>query len=384
MPIEKRWWIALSLGFLCGVILPAGNGKAQEPAKPAEQMTEQPAAAYRAKDGAYTLTIPQDWESTWSNAANDRNPSELQLVAPGLSWPEHVLITVFHYASAYRTAERYLFDLQNPSFGGKDQIRSPVADTLVAGIPAKAIDVSANRHPLPGMTGETVPSFTRSVVVPARQGFFVLRLDSPQGVSAEYRVIFDRLVDSFSPADQNRGQAQQEIPAKEYEVYSAFFTARPPEVVEPAQLFSSAPECRLVNGQTLPLDKPAPPPWHGDGFSTLESSLIEDYNQKNQKTWQLTDRIMVPDLVVISTEELDARFSAGRLSPDGMDEDAFLFRDGLVSLSRVGFNSEGDTAVLDVSLAYPRAMRARYLVIMRLQAGTWIIDRAVLKDFIYH
>lgn len=380
---KRGWGIGLGLGLLWCLTVPAGSALAPEPAESPAATQDLRLKNTVAPGGAYTLGVPIQWELTWTKAPNGRGPSELKLTAPGEPWPEYVTITVLHFAEAHRTPERYLFDLLHAQSDRKDDARTTLKDVVAGGRPAKFLEAAANRYPPLGMAGDKVPSIIRHVIVPASQGFFVLRYDVPERLDPVHREMFDRAVESFAPGDRNIPVAQDQIPAGEYDVYAALFGVRPPSGLDAPQFFDGVLECRQVAGSTMTRDKPLDPGWPGKDFGVLDPGLVKDYLAKNWKVWQLTDRIMVPDLAVIPAEELEARLSAGFRNPAGREEGADLLREGVITLTRVGFNGTGDLALLGAALTYPGTMRARYIVLMKKREAAWDLVKVAMEGLMY-
>ncbi len=182
---------------------------------------------------------------------------------------------------------------------------------------------------------------------------------------------------------KDTGEATDHISAGEYDVYTGFFTARPPAGPDAPQFFDSVPGTRLVNGHTMTADKSLDPAWLGKVFGALDPSLLKDYLDKNRKVWKLTNRIKVRYLKVLSQEEMDARMSFGLRGEAGKNDEKFLPGEGFVTLSRVGFNSTGDTALLGVAITDPGAMRAGYVVLMQRKDGAWGFVKVVMEGLIY-
>lgn len=328
-------------------------------------------------DGSYTVGVPDGWDETFTKSPGWRSPSELELAAPGEKWPSQVTISVLRYAEAQMTPEKYLFDLIGQPGGGAEGL-------AVAGRTARAFDEKVERRPPAGMSGEIVPSLVRHVVAPAGRGFFVLEYDAPQSSAGKYRPVFEAVVASFTPADKDVPLPQDPISAKEYEVYAALFGVKAPGGLNSPQFFDAVPDGRLVFGTTIALGKPDGQVWPVEGFGPIDEALVKDYRIKNAKAWPLTDRIMVRDLAVLSPEELDARLSATREGSGDKEQGFSDLRDGLVSLSRVGFNEAGDLALLSAAHTTPGAMRAQYLVLMKKGASGWGLDKVVMEGLIYH
>lgn len=360
----------MSLSFILLIPDPAG---AQEVA---------PLKPYTAISGAYRVGLPAGWEPAWSPAPNATEPTELQLAAPDQMWPNHVVIRIEHYASPHRTPQRYLYDIENPTIGGKEDVRSPVAAVTVAGTAASALDIATYRYPLPGMAGEKVAAFVRHVVVPARSGFFVFRYEAPASIAASYRATFERLVASFVPNAPTAAVAQEAVTDREYEVLAAFFKSPSPKGQDVPEYFDAAVSGRYVVGRTLTPRKARTATWPNGVLGDIKADLVDDYWDKNRKEWLLTDRILVPDLKVASPEDVSAQFSAGLRGKGGANE-RLLYGGAINYVSRVGFNRAADAALFSVAFNYPRAMSARYLVLMRKQDGAWRLIRAAMESLIY-
>lgn len=181
---------------------------------------------------------------------------------------------------------------------------------------------------------------------------------------------------------KNTGEAPDQISAVEYDVYTGFFTARPPAGPEAPQFFDSVPGSRLLNGRTMKADKSLDPAWLGKVFGALDPSLLKDYLDKNRDAWKLANRIKVPHLKLLSREDMDARMSFALRGKGGKNNESFL-QEGIVSLSRVGLNSTGDTALFGVAITDPGAMRAGYVVLMQRKDGAWGFVKVVMEGLIY-
>ncbi|HOW84554.1 MAG TPA: hypothetical protein P5119_04275 [Candidatus Aminicenantes bacterium] len=368
----KELWKRRGLALVgCLTLSAACNGTSGPPAPQAPRLRPLTVA-----DGSYAVGIPEGWTTTFTKSPGWRSPSELEIAAPGEEWPAYVTIAVFHYAEPQMTPEKYLFDLRGPS-GGAETI-------AVAGRTARAFEEKAERRPPLGLSGETVPSLVRHVVVPAGSGFSVLKLDTPESAAGKYRPVYEAVVASFSPADKDKPIPSDPIPAGEYEVYAALFRSKAPGGLDSPQFFEAVPEGRLVYGTTIALEKPDEPVWPVEGFGPADEALVEDYRTKNAGPWPLTDRIMIKDLEVISPEEAESRLSASLEGPDRSEDGFVALRGGFVSLSRVGFDRTGSRALLSAAHTSPGAMRAQYLVLMKKGASGWTLDKVVMEHLLYH
>lgn len=382
MPAIIRRTLALKLALLGGFLVVSVGALALSP-RPPEREEENALKTYAAPDRTYTVEVPKLWRLKWSPGSASGEASELQLVAPNGSWPNQVFISIRHYAGAHRTWERYLRERLHPRFGRLTDVPGTVTDVItMSGLHAKSLDVDTKRHPLPGMTGEVVPALQREIVVPAASGFFVLGYDVPQRLAVHYRPHFEVLTASFAPTDRSAAAADP-IAADEYAVYAAFLRSRPAARPNGPQFFEDVPRARLLVGHTLALGKDAgKPDWPARDLRGVEPDLAADYRAKNAQEWVLTDRIDVPDLAVISRKALDAKLDAAGLRGLGVPRQPSLdLHGGYATLSRVGFNRAGDTALFKVALTNPGTMHTSYLVLMRKQNGIWTFADVAGQDF---
>ncbi len=193
------------------------------------------------------------------------------------------------------------------------------------------------------------------------------------------------LLPAVSGCSRSSGKApagKDPIPAAEYQVYAALFGVQGPSGPEAPQFFGDVPKCRLVAGPTLAVEKPLPDSWPGEGFPPRGSDIVRDYLAKNEKAWPLLGPIPVPDLTVLSPEELETRLSAIGLR-EGVDTGALRLSGGFLRLSRVGFNRAGSLALFSVAQTEPGTMRTQYIVLMKKNAGAWELEKVAMEGLIY-
>ncbi len=114
----------------------------------------------------------------------------------------------------------------------------------------------------------------------------------------------------------------------------------------------------------------------------VPADLIRDFCAKNtnsQKVWpQLQTRLPV---VLLSRSELDSIFSVGRKpKPDGWDRfySKYPKSPGIITISRVGFNSRGDLAMFYVGSQCHWLAGSGRIHVLRRQGDKWVEEPAFI------
>ena len=78
----------------------------------------------------------------------------------------------------------------------------PVKDQPVAGRTAKVFERKVYEYLQPeSIRPEKIPLYERFVVIPVKQGFYVLRYTAAQVIAEKYRSVFEKVVSSFKPKE---------------------------------------------------------------------------------------------------------------------------------------------------------------------------------------
>jgi hypothetical protein len=105
--------------------------------------------------------------------------------------------------------------------------------------------------------------------------------------------------------------------------------------------------------------------------------LVEDYERKSVEEYAVKDRILVPRLAVLSEKRMkEIRDSRG------LSDVPLKGFDGIVYLSRVGFNSAKNTALFYVE--WSGSLRTGYFVLMDKEDNKWVLKNAVMDSMIIY
>jgi hypothetical protein len=219
------------------------------------------------------------------------------------------------------------------------------------------------------------------LVCPAEKGFYVLLYDSPADVSEENRWVFEKILNSFKPSvsDKADGKPMQEISDDEYKVFTGFFSTKKTPGIKLPEFFRHAVEGRAVYEKTLISKK-----LKQDSLDYLKKTfgndvqiLIEDYERKSVEEYAIKDRILAPRMAILSEQKMKKIQDSRGLSdvpPKGFD--------GLVYLSRVGFNSAKNAALFYVE--WSGSLRTGYFVLMDKEDNKWVLKNGVIDSMIIY
>jgi hypothetical protein len=330
----------------------------------------------------FSVLLPSGWKQQEFDFMREHNEYEMQIYAPGYKGIQYLMIKIAYYAEAYRTPERFIYDLMNPQFNPQGEERSPLTDVVLLGRKAMSLEIKTPRSPLAGMEGKTIKSVKRYVVCPAAKGFYVFLYDTPADIAEANRWVFEKILDSFDPAapDETDSAHIREIGDDEYEVLTDFFSTEKMPEIELPQFFENVIKGGSVYEKTLLGEK-----LDGESlkdlekvFGKLDSFLIEDYQHKNMMEYAIKDRILVPYLRIFSEQQ---RKSA--LRDMGTRLDRFSERRSeIIYLSSIGFSKEKNTALFYVSHA--ASPGTSYFVLMEKTDKKWVIKNAVMDKMIIH
>lgn len=344
---------------------------------------------YKSEGKYFSVLIPPDWGKEENFFPKSNKEYGVRLRAPGLSGLEYVLIDIAYYAGRHRTPERFIFDKLNPSWP-KGVEHTPVQDVTISGMTSKTFEIKSSRFPIAGIGDAKVDALERYVVFPARKGFFVLLYNAPAGAAEQYRALFDKVLHSFKPlisAQAGPGN-RNKITEEEYRVFTAFFSIKETPGTSNSPMPHDFPsKGRLVSEKTSAGKKIT-----GDFFENpdkpsdrLDASLIESYNNRNTKEYLITDKILVPELRILTEEEKEAikeKYGFGKGFSRGLME-SYPLHNGITYLSAIGFSSEKNTALFSVSNSNGLT-GVSYYIVMEKTGNGWRLKNAVLNDFWYY
>ncbi|PWT92496.1 MAG: hypothetical protein C5B54_03390 [Acidobacteria bacterium] len=119
--------------------------------------------------------------------------------------------------------------------------------------------------------------------------------------------------------------------------------------------------------------------WAKNGLA-VDSGIVEDFKRKCKDSVSLEMRFTFPARqVLISDQEFESFFKAERWSWSGFYE-RYPNSVGYISLSRVGFNSEGGQALLYVARSCDSLCGSGYYVLVAKDRGAWSVK---YKDMLW-
>jgi hypothetical protein len=174
---------------------------------------------YTCLDNSFTVLIPKGWarEENGHPYGDLTKISGIRLTGP--IGPEGVppTITVRHYSGEqlFKSPDEFIHNALNSIVRIDYQREATLADVQIAGRPGKQFHIKTfelvylpqfGKPPMPeGVVYEIVPPHKQVdmteqyIVVPARQGYFVLGYRAPIKNVEEYQLLFGRVVESFLP-----------------------------------------------------------------------------------------------------------------------------------------------------------------------------------------
>ena len=329
----------------------------------------------------FSVLVPSGWKRREMDLMRQHDQYKVIMYAPGSEGIEYLTIDIAYYAEAVRTPERFIYDLMNPQFSPQGEERGAPADMALTGRKAVSLEIKTPRSPPAGMEGKTIDTVKRYVVCPAEKGFYVLLYDSPADVSEENRWVFEKILNSFTPSvpDKADGKPVQEISDDEYKVFTGFFSTKKMHGIKLPEFFRYAVEGRTVYEKTLISKKlkQGSLDYLKKTFGNNVQVLVEDYERKSVEEYAVKDRILVPRLAVLSEKRMkEIRDSRG------LSDVPLKGFDGIVYLSRVGFNSAKNTALFYVE--WSGSLRTGYFVLMDKEDNKWVLKNAVMDSMIIY
>jgi len=335
--------------------------------------------------GFFSVLIPSGWKRRELDLMKEHDQYRVTMYAPGSKGIEYLVIEIAYYAEEVRTPERFIYDLMNPLLKPRGEEQGTPADVALSGRKAISLEIKTPRFPPAGMEGKTIDTVRRYVVCPAEKGFYVFLYDSPANVSGENRWVFEKILNSFKPSvsDKADGKPMQEIGDDEYKVFTGFFsTKKMPEMKLP-EFFRYVIDGSFI-GRTIYEKTLIGKKVKQDSLDYLKkifgrdvAALVEDYERKSVEEYGIKDRILVPRLTILSEQKMKKIRNSRGLSDVPPKE-----LDGVVYLSRVGFNSEKNAALFYVSQS--GSPHVSYFVLMDKEDNKWVLKNAVMDKMVIY
>ena len=202
-------FLSLMAAFLLACVAPA------TPTKPNSGEGDN----YNCADNSFTVIVPKDWKKTESGHpyGDLTQISGVRLTGPINPDDVPATISVLHYSGKhiFKTPDEFIHNELNSIVRIDYDRNAPISAIKIAGRPGKIFKIKTfelvyfpqpKMPPMPeGVVYELVPPhkqvdmMEQYIVVPASQGYFVLRYRSPVKLVPEYQRIFEKVVESFRP-----------------------------------------------------------------------------------------------------------------------------------------------------------------------------------------
>jgi hypothetical protein len=168
-------------------------------------------AAYTSEGGYFSITLPSGWSKVPPGGApaSAKKIYGLDLLGPRSGAAPAPSITVKFYAggnSLFKTANDYV-ELNSKPFGkpAEGEQYSAVTGAALAGRKAFRFERKYTEYNKPRtVPPETTVMFERHVVLPARDGFYVLLFSAPFADAKALLPQFDAVLKSFKPANPRK------------------------------------------------------------------------------------------------------------------------------------------------------------------------------------
>jgi hypothetical protein len=157
--------------------------------------------------GHFSCEVPRKW-GIWTDAYHDERSKVYTIysIGPQVQKGARVMIGIEYYADGndtFKSEEQFI--KRNTSLPSimpkvKGEKLTPIRKITVAEREARTFDRDTfEYYPPKSMHTKEIPMKNRIVVVPAKEGFYVLFYDAPTEVFEQYAPIFDRVLQSFKP-----------------------------------------------------------------------------------------------------------------------------------------------------------------------------------------
>ena len=159
------------------------------------------------QDGCFTIYRPSGW--TMSAAASALSDKEKKVFGAEFTGPAsadgQAKISVMYYAPGnllHKTPERFISLHSRPPFGvnADKKVYGPVKDGLAGGYRAKLFERKVFEYlPAGSMDAKKTAFYDYFAVVPAKQGFYVLRYTAPADIAKVNFKTYEAVLASFRP-----------------------------------------------------------------------------------------------------------------------------------------------------------------------------------------
>jgi len=350
--------------------------------KPAATILQKPAGfeTYIAKGKIFSLLVPSDWKLLYYDMMNDENQYELKLIKPGKEDVDYFLVNVNYYADAYKTTERFFWDLMHPEYKSPDLKIGKIQHIVVAGRQASTLEITTIRTPLAGTEGNPTETLKKYVVFQLEKGFYVFLYEAPTKTTAINKGVFNKIVSSFKPLVTTTSKTipAPEITNEEYKVFTDFFNTGKLSGFEVPQYFEYVFKGSAVFEKTQTMKKAEMDLLNNltKTFGKGTLSNILNFRLNNRKAYSIKDKILVHNISIMSEMKQEKiHQSLGEMSAKSS-----RFQLDVNWLSRVGFNPTKTTALFYIS--HSGSPATSYWVLMEKKESTWTIKNVEMDKMI--
>ncbi len=165
----------------------------------------------------------------------------------------------------------------------------------------------------------------------------------------------------------------KEVSKLDYAVYTSFFSTEKLPAIELPQFFEHAVKARKVYENTV-VAKAIKQEELAELGKTFSEAIFTDYLKNNTSEFIVKERILVPDLTILTKAEKEKRLSGKLVEVPSHVTGEY------VSLSRAGFNKKGDKALFYIT--WNGSAVTSYYVMMQKQDNKWVIKNVEMDNII--
>ena len=331
------------------------------------------------KNNYFSMLVPTEWKKLEYDYIKDFNNYEVSFLFQEQEGTEYIEIKVSYFAEAYKTSERYIFDLERGLNLSAKESKRNIKNVQINGKTANVFDLNALRTPLAGSGGKNTEVYKKYFIFQRTNGLYVMYYDAPVSIASKYKNVFDKMVGSFviTDSENTKKEKYQEISDEEYALFTDFFTTQKKSDSRYPEYFDQALNASTIFETTLGKDDL---PKHAInlnkefGFNTKE--LVANYIQKNKQSYAIKDRILVDHINILSQKQQDQQRLNARKHGESFSER----RTELLFLSKVGFNKEKNLALFHLS--HSGSLGTSYYVVMEKSDRKWVIKNVALDKMV--
>lgn len=178
---------------------------------------------YISEGNYFRCILPSDWqkmENYFGLSQDEKKVYGIDIFGPGIKDGPRASISAKYYAKGnllHKTADQFIRLHSQPALGfvleGNEY--GPVTETVVAGRKAKTFerqvfefidhvyDPKSGRFYTP-IDPKKIPVIEKFIVIPAKEGFYVLRYYAPSEIAEANIKAFEQVVNSFKPNVEER------------------------------------------------------------------------------------------------------------------------------------------------------------------------------------